>query len=236
MLVGTGSNETRFTVHHEIITKRSAFFRKARSERWTTDKSKPADLHEHKPETFEVYLYCLYHDAAPEAPLFTPIPWPKNPKDKVIFEKYEEQVSITRQAFSESRFNELVDLYILADVLADPTTANIAIDEIRRFTNSFHEDPSAGVITYAFRFTRDGDGLRMLLADNFLYGSSKISPDDLPKECFYVVGERFLEAKEYENIVVKDNMAPGFFREVKGSLYWDGDEYDYYQDVEEDEE
>jgi hypothetical protein len=231
VLVGTGSNETRFTVHHEIIAKRSAFFRTARSER--KEKSEPADLHEYKPETFEVYLYCLYHDATPKALLFEPVPPPDKESAPEIIENHRKQVSVARRVFSDSRFKELVDLYALADSLTDTITANIAIDEIRRFSNSFGHEPSAKVIKHAFRLTANPDGLRILLADYFIYGSSKISSCDLPKQFFNVVGERFLDAKKAGDILLTDTL-PEFFRDVNGSDDW-GDRV-YYQDPESDEE
>jgi hypothetical protein len=234
VLVGEGSNETRFTVHHGIITKRSSFFRAARSERWTTEKSKPADLQAYEPETFEVYLHCLYHGTVPNPTLShkRPSPPDMNSSSEVL-KKHREQLIIARRIYSDARFKELVDLYVLADILVDPETMNIAIDEIRRFSNRIDDEPSAKVITHAFRSTREGDGLRMLFADYFVFGSSKLSSTNLPKELFHVVGKGFLIAKEEDNITVKDEF-PEFFRDVNGSVDWDNRVY--YQNIEDDDE
>jgi hypothetical protein len=233
VLVGAGSNETRFTVHHDIITKRSAFFRTARSERWTNEKTKPADLQAYKPETFEMYLHCLYHDTVTKPTvLYKRVPPPDKKSGPEILKKHREQETIARQVYSDSRLMELVDLYVLADILVDPLTMNISIDEIRRFSKLFDE-PSAKVITHAFRFTSEGDGLRMLFADYFVYGSSKIPSSDLPQGFFRVVGERFLEVKVDGNILVEDTL-PSWFQDVSGSDDWDN--HAYYQDLEDDEE
>lgn len=48
-----------------------------------------------------------------------------------------------------------------------------------------------------------------------------------------MVGERFLIAKEEDNITVKDEF-PEFFRDVNGSVDWDNRVY--YQDIEDDDE
>ena len=67
VLVGSESNQKRFTLHHDIFTKRSRFFRVARSERWTPG-TKPTDLHEYDPRIFNLYVYCVYPDALPSMP------------------------------------------------------------------------------------------------------------------------------------------------------------------------
>jgi hypothetical protein len=70
VLVGAGAKQRRFTVHHDLITKRSKFFRAARSERWTLIKSKPADLQHCDPDIFAKYLHCIYRDAVPFYDMF----------------------------------------------------------------------------------------------------------------------------------------------------------------------
>ena len=181
-----------------------------------------------------MYLHCLYHDTVPKPTLlFKPVPIPDKKSGPEILKKHREQATTAHRVYSDSRFKELVDLYVLADILVDPTTMNIAIDEIRRFSKTFHDEPSAKVITHAFRFTSEGDGLRMLFADYFVYGSSRIPSNDLPKEFFNVVGERFLDAKGDGDILVADTL-PSVFRDVSGSDDWEN--HVYYQDLEVDEE
>jgi hypothetical protein len=206
VLVGTGSNETRFTVHHDVILKRSAFFRAARSERWITDKSKPADLHEHNPETFNVYLHCLYHSVVPK--------------------------SLNINAH-DTRFKELIDLYALADILVDPTTANLVIDEIRSYSELVRRNPSAEAITYAFESTRDDDALRGLFADFCIYDGADLPEGNLPKEFLSLLVQRFLAEKDRGTIVM-DNDQYECFAIVSGRDGWD--DYDYYRKVEDDEE
>jgi hypothetical protein len=75
VLVGSRSNQKRFTLHHDIFTKRSRFFRAARSERWAPG-TKPTDLHEYDLSIFNLYLHCVYRDALPSMP--TPVFSPPN--------------------------------------------------------------------------------------------------------------------------------------------------------------
>lgn len=49
-----------FTVHHDVLTARSEFFRAARSSQWMSDPSKATDLEDEDPEVFVYYLNCVY--------------------------------------------------------------------------------------------------------------------------------------------------------------------------------
>jgi hypothetical protein len=66
VLVGREQKQQLFTVHHAVITERSDFFRKARAPEWNSDKSLPVELYDADPETFDMYLYCVYHNKVPK--------------------------------------------------------------------------------------------------------------------------------------------------------------------------
>lgn len=235
MLVGSGLTQTHFNVHHSIITKRSGFFRAARSKRWTTDKSKPADLQDYDPRTFDRYLHCLYHNAVPKGPTLPeskPTPPPGTKRNSDIYKAYLSQEIVYQKAV-DARYMELVRLYIVADSLADPTTANIVIDEIRRFSRFSVKNPSTEVINYVFRSTTDNDGLRILFADFYVYDDYQLPEGDLPKEFLHLIVKRFLAAKNGDDITVDDSQFT-FFKDVEGSHGWV--HHEYYQEVEEHEE
>lgn len=59
VLVGKEPNQKRFTVHHDLLVQRSEFFKAARSSRWT-QAEQPTTLVDHDPDTFSIYLHCLY--------------------------------------------------------------------------------------------------------------------------------------------------------------------------------
>lgn len=53
-------DQQRFTLHTDVFTKRSEFFRVARSPEWLVDPSKPVDLQDDDPEVFSAYMNCAY--------------------------------------------------------------------------------------------------------------------------------------------------------------------------------
>lgn len=59
VLVGKEPKQQRFTVYHDILTRRSEFFRAARSGRWTTQPEQATVLDDHEPDVFSVYLHCV---------------------------------------------------------------------------------------------------------------------------------------------------------------------------------
>jgi hypothetical protein len=64
VLVGKEPSQARFTVHQDLIVKRSEFFRAARSSLWTSpDVPTTLDDQEYDPEILSAYLHCLYFGA-----------------------------------------------------------------------------------------------------------------------------------------------------------------------------
>lgn len=183
VLVGTAPDQKLFTVHCDIATKRSGFFRAAKSGRWT--QTKPTDLHEHDPDTFNRYLHCLYHNAIPDIP--PPIISDEEPETQ-SFEEF-----VVNE--NDRHFGYLIDLYVLADSLINPLTANMAITEIRRLGLKDGYEPGAKVIERVFRSTREGDGLRNLLADCCIYTTDVYFEGVFPKAFLLLVVQRFQNAK-----------------------------------------
>ena len=121
VLVGTGPSRQHFTVHHELITQRSEFFRAARSARWTKRK-KATKLVDDKPHIFSAYLNCLYLGAG------FMIKQPKTDNIEGSAAEVEEAKKITK-AKDQETLEFFVELYLLADKLLVPGTANLVIDE-----------------------------------------------------------------------------------------------------------
>lgn len=204
VLVGTAPNQERFIVHYDIVAKRSEFFRAARSERWTPG-TKPTDLHEHDPETFDRYLHCVYHNELPVRPdpvgeLPPDADRIRNPNE---YREQQSQRTAAKRRFVVERYRELVSLYILADSLLDPITANLVIDQIAVLGWDSFQLPGEGLIKLAFFSTRGNDGLRKLLADFYIYMDETLPEGDFPKAFLSLVVERFLAAKAAYWIVAK---------------------------------
>jgi hypothetical protein len=156
VLVGTAPNRQRFTVHHDLITQRSEFFRAARSRRWTK-RNKPTKLVDEQPHMFSAYMNCLYlgADFMIERPATLVIEGSISEDDKEKANKNDEEDTM--------RF--LVDLYILADKLLDPISANLIIDKLIAFVDTLSWMPGPITITYVYNNTVDGNPLRRLCRD-----------------------------------------------------------------------
>jgi hypothetical protein len=192
VLVGAGAEQRRFTVDHELITKRSRFFRTARR---TTGKSKPVDLQDRDPEIFAHYLHCVYRDAVPYYNMFV---------DDEDDEEYDEEHDATYamelicsdKYWADKYYEYLVKLYTTADGLQDPITANMVIDEVRRISRKA-STPQSDALEYAFEHTLPGDNMRKVLADIFIFSGDVFDDDiDYPADFLKLVLERFKTMRE----------------------------------------
>lgn len=149
-----------------------------------------------------------------------------------LTEEEEQQYLTARKTFRNVRCNELISLYILADRLLDPVTANMTIDTLRVFIKKYDFVPSTEVIERVIDSTKDDDGLRSLFADIFVYHRHDLSrclDPNLPKEFFILIVERYEWMKENIHIAVEETNLEGFDYDV-GMDRWD--EAVYYQDFE----
>jgi len=153
----------------------------ARSERWNPNKSIPADLQQHEPELFRRYLHCVYRDEVP-----VPIHWNDeiNPKFDMSEISYETEPA-------DKFYEYLLKLYIMADSLQDPTTANLIIDKVRSVSQKACT-PQSGALKFAFDHTLPGDPMRKVLADIFIFGGDRYGDDiDYPHDFLKLVVDRF---------------------------------------------
>jgi len=171
VLVGTGPSRQHFTVHHELITQRSEFFRAARSARWTKRK-KATKLVDDKPHIFSAYLNCLYLGAG------FMIKQPKTDNIEGSAAEVEEAKKITK-AKDQETLEFFVELYLLADKLLDPGTANLVIDELISFVDTLSWVSDNSSITHVYDHTVDGNPLRQLLVD---YHIHEATPDWFNKD------------------------------------------------------
>lgn len=186
MLVGTEANQRRFTVYHDLVTNRSEFFRAARSERWTKDPSKPAELKDHEPEIFATYLHCVYFNRIQEQAA--------NDADvEAVKNSPTGQQGVVADALFESR----VKLYLLADEMQDRITTNLASDDIIRLAGALALYPSASAITLAYASTLDGSNLRKLLVDLTLHDNPDLPKGEYPSGFFQDLVEEYNVQRRY---------------------------------------
>ena len=240
ILVGKEPNQQRFTVYHDIITRRSKFFHAARSGRWTTQPDQATVLDDHEPDVFSVYLHCVnfgrkaLHEHIDAIPVTERID--NEDANNHSFEEAEEGEEGTQDDAEDhgvegSQASELesdgseesndtgrclwkvgdmeypdkflVDLYLLADKLMDPATANMAIDKLISVCEVRDSYPSPALISYVYGSTTVGSPLRRLIRDWYVLTVSNswvdgISQRDYPHD--------FLKDLVYEiHILQRDN-------------------------------
>lgn len=181
VIVGKEPDQKRFTVFHGVLTQRSKFFRVVRSERWDANPGKPTKLEHVNAKMFSAYLYCVNFGPGSLASLVLSMQ-EKHPL-------YLRQLN--RTSGSSGRgcdpFNVigpdyiydgsdepvemfLVDLYLLATLLLDPITANMAADELVGVADKRREYHSAVLVHHVYIHTLVGSPLRELIVDHYLDG------------------------------------------------------------------
>jgi hypothetical protein len=202
-----------------MLSKRSEFFRAARSTRWTPE-TQPNDLHEHEPSIFDLYLQCVYQNQLPALPAVVSIPPWNIQESPEAFRRRKAEHTLAM----DLRYHTLTRLYILADSLLDSITANLVTDEIAFLAWTWEQAPGTEVIHVAFGSTREHDGLRNLLADLHAQLDDRVPEGDLPNAFLGLIFEIFLAAKENEDIVVRDEFLERI-RDVGNSSAWTRREY-----------
>ncbi|KAK3642401.1 hypothetical protein LTR56_010754 [Elasticomyces elasticus] len=157
-----GPEAKGFTVHKDLICRRSPFFEAAASARWTRGLNKNIELSDDDPEAFAAYLAYLYRAELP---------------------------MLDEEQGTKHLWHNLADLYILADKLRDLKTANDVIDEILEYSDLLDKAPTLTIIRKVYDVTSDSCPLRRLLVDYRIHKSYTQHSDEflqtLPK-AFYV--------------------------------------------------
>jgi RNA recognition motif-containing protein len=76
----------------------------------------------------------------------------------------------------------LIDLYLLADKLIDPVTANIVMDEFVAFTQDEKSYPDYDLIDFVYNSTAYTSPLRKLIRDGYIHSVDYNWVDDLDKQ------------------------------------------------------
>jgi hypothetical protein len=151
----------------------------ARRSVWLKDPAAPVDLQDEDLELFSMYLKCVYlgieaikldiQDEVSEDPTEEGEGEQPDPDafELTNIEEYEEEVVVNHTV--RSLIGMLVKLYILADKLGDPATANMVIDELVRFHAEHHLNPNRKVVNFAYESTVHGNPLRKFLRDVYLH-------------------------------------------------------------------
>lgn len=138
-----------------VFTERSEFFRATRKPEWLARNPKrPVDLKEEDPEVFNEYMNCVYFGAG-------------------AFKHYADDIKSCSTSSRDNEIHEafgaLIRVYLLADKLHDLATANIAIDEIIRFSDIVNIVPRESRVCLAYSHTAERSPLRLLMRDFWVY-------------------------------------------------------------------
>ncbi|KAK4549438.1 hypothetical protein LTR36_006435 [Oleoguttula mirabilis] len=148
-----GPEKQAFTVHHDIINRRSAFFRAASSERWTSVE-KVIELPDDKSQVFARYLQCLYNN-------------------KTWFDDLSQPRGMTGEGDFDLRANRtilrLVHAYILADKLQDLKSCNLIIDRLIHDSDELQRIPNNYALNLIYNQTPKASPLRKLVVDFLVY-------------------------------------------------------------------
>jgi hypothetical protein len=148
VLVGSGGAQQVIAVH-EKVTERSECLR--REKRWNEKNEAKIMLVDEDPRLFSAYLHTVYFGAEHLKKQIAPED-DASSTDADIF--------LAKQA-ENAKF--LTDLYVLADKLLDPVTADLVIDELIRIFYDV-DDPddrlSSAVTSHVYASTTDGSTLR----------------------------------------------------------------------------
>jgi len=199
---------------------------------WTSE-TKPTELPEQDPSIFALYLDFLYDRTMPETPsIARPLRGVTDDylSDDMIPRDYDLEVEDANKVLIDAYWEKLVGLYVLACYLLDPTTRNMTIDQIRWFyyeVGKYDYSLKEEVINLVLRSTPDGDPLRNLFADFFVYGG-EVSHTDLPKEWFVLLWERSLWLRIDGDLAVKAEKL-AWFKRVSGPEGWN--DHEYYDDL-----
>jgi hypothetical protein len=202
VLFGTKLDQTAFVVYRDALVRRSGLFRTA----WTHNNPKPTELKDYDPNIFNHYLHCVNYDVV-----------------RAFNEWHEEGLyneTLRVQDYDTALlcYGYLVQLYVIADGLQDPITANMVIDEIRRFSNIQEAlPPGPFAVDFAFLHTPKDSGLRSLLADIYVFGSHGIEDEDFPAAFLKLVIGRY-KAMKNDNQEVKVAM-----EKVANDTLWGND-------------
>jgi hypothetical protein len=162
VLVGTSASQQMFSIHEQVVTKRSEFFRVGRQKRWNQKNEAKMMLLGEDPHVFSAYLHIVYFGPDHLKKLITP----DAAADSSASEDNDDEAEYHSKGIKAARF--LIDLYILADNLLDPVTANLVIDEFICLLDLQH-NVWCDAATHVYTFTKESSLLRRVVLDFYVH-------------------------------------------------------------------
>lgn len=150
--VTVGCEKKQFMLHPSILSNNSKFFRSSFSGRWTFEKG--INLQEVEPSIFQIYAGYVYTGEI-ELPTIST----------------EDQPPEEVKRSSQHRFEFLIKLYVLANLLEDKALRNTVMDKLQDTRDELHSCPGTNCIEMAYSGTHDTSSLCRWLRAEFLSGT-----------------------------------------------------------------
>jgi hypothetical protein len=224
VVVGRKHKQETFTVYNDLIIAHSEFFRAARSKCWIEgDPTKPTILEHEDPKTFAAYPDAAYFDRIHIEGLGL-----EDDGDDGVFENNAALGEALASQLSEMptgdwmhllksdvRFQHLIKLYILSNMLLDDKTTNMVVNEMMRTCDLVKWTPDASAVKLLYRSTIAGDGMRNLFCDYYVTaGLVKHQPflkDDYPADFLKDLAANFMRIKENGKIKQQKKSYPAYY-------------------------
>ncbi|KAF2827589.1 hypothetical protein CC86DRAFT_405708 [Ophiobolus disseminans] len=154
--VGKGPKPKEFIVHESFLTSHSEFFRRAMNGKWAETESRIVKLPKDNPRTFAVYLNFIYTGRL------------------TTMRKTQEELSAvdcdTFIRHIESEYQEIFELYVLAEKLQDVSAKDAALTAAIDVTQMESSDgkwriPSFDTCNNVYEGTPEGSPARRLITD-----------------------------------------------------------------------
>lgn len=147
-----GESATRVTVHKDVLTSSSGFFRAACGGSWKESKEKSISLPETTEEIFMIYVGWLYTGNA-------------EVYDEDEHQDLPKASETVRSDVFDIGFDNIVDSYILGDFLDDESFCNALIDNLMLLSLFTKTLPDRASIGKYWAQLPQGSGIRRLLVD-----------------------------------------------------------------------
>jgi len=162
VIVGTEKKE--FYISRFLICQHSEFFKAASSDRWESGRTDTVILERDDAKTFGFFLTWLVSGDVASAADFRPIHARQG--------NLSPEARGAAQASTEAQGDDLIQCYILGDMLQAPSFCNHIIDVMLLGCKvNYQAFTCLESIGYAFSNTLEGSPLRHLLVDNYLAGN-----------------------------------------------------------------
>lgn len=182
--VGSGPSAREFSVHKDLITHYSPFFKAALSDsRWKEGMSNMIDLPEDEPQLFKFYLCWLYGT------------WP--------FEYITTCIKFDRKTLECAEFIQLADAYVFGNKILDFDFCDMVLDSLCAHAHHAHATDlvPTGSFFEIWKVSKKHSAPRKLLLDAYVYSGSKewfgaSDSDEFDQEAWRCIAEVLIADRE----------------------------------------